>query len=109
MTIQTRKIGLNRGKNRIWLEGKILTYFGIEHGMRFDVVNSPNSLLILINPDGKRKIAGNKARPIIDMSAGTIDASEFVSRVVSVQPIKPGSNGNYPGIILTGIPVPLQK
>ena len=99
----TRKIGMNKGKNRIWLEGKSLTAFGIVHGMRFDVVNSPNSLMIMINPEGKRKVAGKPDRPIIDMTAATIDSSEFVSRVVSLEQgrVLPGNTG--PVLILTGL------
>ena len=100
----TRKIGMNKGKNRIWLEGAILTDNGIKHGMRFTVVNSPNTLMILTDPNGKRKIAGNPSRPIIDMSAGTIDASEFVSRVVRIDPARRESNKGWPALILTGLP-----
>lgn len=97
----TRKIGMNKGKNRIWLEGAVLTDHGIQHGMRFDVINSPNSLVILIDPDGKRKIAGKPDRPIIDMSAATIDNSEFISRVVKVEQVKMKMGL---GLVLTGIP-----
>ena len=95
----TRKIGQNRGKPRIWLEGKILTVNHIHHGMRFNVINSPNSIVIVIKADGKRKIAGKPGRPIIDMSAGTITASEFVSNLVSVEA------GKLPrSLVITGIP-----
>ena len=97
----TRKIGTNRGKNRIWLEGAVLTDNGIYHGMRFNVINSPNSLVIQIAHDGKRKIAGKPGRPIIDMSAATIDNSEFISRVVSVERMKASAGL---GLVLTGLP-----
>lgn len=98
MTIETRKIGLNRGKDRIWLEGAVLTTKGFKHGMRFDVIQSPNSLVIVPNVTGKRKVAGKPNRPIIDMSAGTITGCEFVSRLVSVAAGKKGT------IVITGIP-----
>lgn len=97
----TRKIGTNRGKNRIWLEGAVLTDNGIYHGMRFNVISAPNSLVIAIAHDGKRKIAGKPGRPIIDMSAGTIDACEFVSRVVRVDRMKASAGL---GLVLTGLP-----
>ena len=46
MNIATRKIGTNRGKRRIWLEGAVLTTAGFKHGMRFNVVNRDNVLSI---------------------------------------------------------------
>jgi len=96
----TRKIGMNRGKPRIWLEGAVLTNANIHHGMRFDIVNSPNSLVIVCKVDGKRKIAGKPNRPIIDMSAGTITASEFISKIVKVE------KGKHPRtLVITGLPV----
>ena len=70
--MHTRKIGMNRGKRRIWLEGKELTDNGIRHGMRYNVMIGDCALRIVIDPDGKRKIAGTPARPIIDMSGGTV-------------------------------------
>jgi hypothetical protein len=83
----TRRIGLNKGKRRIWLENKVLTDNGINHGMRFNAVNGTNRLLIEIAPDGARKIAGKPDRPIIDMSAATITNS-FSDDVTSVTVIK---------------------
>ena len=94
----TRKIGVNRGKRRIWLEGKSLTFFGIHHGMRFNVINKPNQLLIHITADGARKVAGNPQRPVIDMTASTITAS-FADDVTVVSIANSGR-----GIVtLTGI------
>ena len=71
----TRKIGLNRGKRRIWLEGKVLTDNGIKHGMRFDIEHAHNRLTIMAGKNGQRKIAGTTDRPIIDMSGATITQS----------------------------------
>ena len=101
MQKQTRKIGLNRGKRRIWLEGAILTDNGINHGQRFNVINSPNSLVIVIDPAGKRKIAGKANRPIIDMSGATItDSFSDVTQVVTVEKGRIGIS-----LVLTGVPV----
>jgi len=84
MTTVTRKIGLNKGKRRIWLEGAVLTDNHIHHGMRFNVVNYDNVLLILRKTDGKRKVAGKPERPIIDMSAATITNS-FADDIKTVE------------------------
>lgn len=74
-----RKVGLNKGKARIWLEGNELISNGIEHGMRYNVMPVAGGLLIDIDPDGKRKIAGTAKRPIIDMSGRTVEAGGFAA------------------------------
>ena len=91
MKTVTRKIGLNRGKRRIWLEGAVLTNAEIYHGMRFDVLNFTNVLRILIRPEGKRKVAGTPARPIIDMSGATVTNS--FSDDVTVVEVRPAGIG----------------
>jgi hypothetical protein len=75
MNTYTRKIGMNRGKVRLWLEGAILNTNGFKHGDRFDVFTHGTSLEIVRNPEGKRKISGKPGREVIDMSAGTITAA----------------------------------
>jgi DNA (cytosine-5)-methyltransferase 1 len=80
--MKTRNIGMNKGKRRIWLQNGELTDNGIHHGMRFDAVPSGNVLEIIINPEGKRKIAGGPDRPIIDM-AGKIVTDAFGDDVAS--------------------------
>lgn len=79
-----RKIGLNKGKRRIWLEGAVLRDAGFKHGMRFNVVNSDNVLSVYADLNGKRKIAGKPGREIIDMSAATITNS-FGPEIVVVE------------------------
>ena len=61
----TRQLGSNRGKCRLWIEGKDLSEAGWRRGDRFDVEYA-DCLIIRRNPDGKRKIAGTADRPIID-------------------------------------------
>ncbi|MGI9570290.1 MAG: hypothetical protein ACR2PH_11260 [Desulfobulbia bacterium] len=97
-----RKIGINRGKRRIWLEGAELTDRSIRHGMRFNVHPGNNGMQIVINPDGKRKIAGTPARPIIDMSGGTVTAA-FSDDVEHFIVLKTDS-----GIMLKGCAAPWE-
>jgi DNA (cytosine-5)-methyltransferase 1 len=78
-----RKIGLNRGKRRIWLEGVILSSNGFNQGDRFDVIHEDNVLTIIKDTNGKRKVAGKPNRPIIDMSASTVTDS-FEESVLAV-------------------------
>lgn len=84
MKTQQRNIGQNKGRPRIWLEGQILTNAGFNHGDRYDITTQPDKLIIKINPDGKRKIAGYKDRPIIDMLGRVIEASFNCDQVVRV-------------------------
>lgn len=84
MKTQQRNIGQNRERPRLWLEGAILVESGFNHGDRWDFTNEENKLIIKNNPDGKRKIAGKKDRPIIDIIGRTLEASfdcDQVSRV----------------------------
>lgn len=77
MTIEpktvTRKIGLNRGKPRLWLERKVLTEAGFAPGDKFSLTETkPGVLLISRAPlTGKRTVSGKGDRPVIDI-AGTV-------------------------------------
>ena len=65
--IQEYKIGANRGRPRIWLEGKRLTAAGIGRGDRFRTHKVDDGVNIAIDPDGRRKVSGKGDRPIIDI------------------------------------------
>lgn len=92
MKTKQRNIGRNRDRPRIWLEGQILIESGFKHGDRFDVTNEPDKLIIKRDPDGQRKIAGKKERPIIDMLGRVIEASFDCNKVsrVDVRKIRDG-------------------
>ena len=66
LTQATRKLGSNRGKTRLWLEGAILSAQGWTTGDRFDVILIDGVLKYAKNTNGKRKVAGKIGRPIID-------------------------------------------
>ena len=68
----TRKIGLNRGKARLWLEGRILSDNGFSHGDAYHVETIPGQITITLHSMGSRKIAGKIGREIIDMSGATV-------------------------------------
>ena len=72
LTTATRKLGSNRGKTRLWLEGNILSNHGWHTGDRFDVVMIDGVLKYAKNPAGKRKVAGKVGRPIIDTNTNAI-------------------------------------
>lgn len=72
MTTYTRKIGQNRGKPRLWLEGVILSEHGFPHGTRWIIAKQPPFLLLLADPNGDRKVAGTQERPIIDINSAKL-------------------------------------
>lgn len=72
LTQATRKLGANRGKTRLWLEGNILANQGWTTGDRFDVILIDGVLKYAKNPAGKRKVAGKVGRPIIDTNTNAI-------------------------------------
>ena len=77
--MKTRKVGMNKGRPRIWLEGAELTDNDIKHGMRFNVETFDGIIRIIIDDDGKRKIAGTPARPVIDMTGRIIECANLIA------------------------------
>ena len=72
LTTATRKLGSNRGKTRLWLEGAILSAQGWHTGDRFDVILIDGVLKYTKHSNGKRKVAGKIGRPIIDTNTNKI-------------------------------------
>jgi len=80
--IQEYTVRENRGKPRIWLEGKRLEFAGFECGGRFEIgiefVGGVEALVLVALPHGvgllsdrARKVSGKNHRPIIDLSGGS--------------------------------------
>lgn len=83
-----RKAGLNRGKRRIWIEGKDLLNAGFGQNTRFDSEFLNGSIILTLNPEGGRKVSGKikpngEFHPIIDLIgekvAQSINNSERVN------------------------------
>ena len=64
----TRNIGQNRGKTRIWLEGKLLLEHGWNRGDTFNAHfdEQDGAIHYVKISNGTRKVAGTPERPIID-------------------------------------------
>ena len=84
----TRKIGQNKGRPRLWLEGAILTECGFSHGERYNVTPYDGYLTIEKAHGGKRKIAGKAERPIIDMLGKVLEQAFTDDMPASVTIIK---------------------
>ena len=70
------KVGENRGKKRIWIEGKFLLDAKLNRGWRFDKQSYSNDengiekryMMLTPNKNGQHMIAGSDTRPIIDLN-----------------------------------------
>lgn len=65
----TTKIGTNRGKPRVWLQGNVLAVAGFTRGDHFSISIKAGQLLISKQVDGKRKVSGKEQVPIIDLAS----------------------------------------
>jgi DNA (cytosine-5)-methyltransferase 1 len=87
----TRKIGQNRGKPRLWLEGAILLDSGFKHQATWDVVRvSDVELLLRVSTKGSRRIAGTQEMPIIDINSGDI-LDGFSGHSVTIKSVSRGN------------------
>lgn len=83
----TRKIGRNRGKPRLWIEGKVLLDAGFPNGAHWTLSQHGKGLTIYIDPEGKRRIAGTPDRPIIDIAGASLGLVGGMERVsITYQP-----------------------
>ena len=70
--MKTIKLGrTSKGAHRVWLEGQQLTDAGFVHGTRYRREIGPFGILWLsVDVNGKYRVSGSAARPVIDL-AGT--------------------------------------
>ena len=67
---KTLKIGLNKGKRRLWIEGRFLIDCNLPHGAQWRIFTANgDTLWIQTDANGDRRIAGTMTRPIIDIAA----------------------------------------
>ena len=77
MTTKIFKIAHNRGKPRVWIEGKFLLNAGLTRGMKFRRImpevdqserDYPIQMTLRFDDLGNHTIAGSDTRPIIDLN-----------------------------------------
>tara|TARA_R110000824_G_scaffold84978_1_gene211501 strand:- start:739 stop:1056 length:318 start_codon:yes stop_codon:yes gene_type:complete len=87
MTIisSTHKIQLNRGKRRIWIDGKRLAHARFIGGTHYDLEASEDIIVLTLNDqDGARKVTGRPdGKPIIDI-IGKVVSDAFAEYVTHV-------------------------
>lgn len=77
----SRKRGMNRGRPRLWLEGKLLIEAGFRRGDHFSVTVQDDGLILVKKDDGSRKVSGKAEKPIIDIMGATLGPLQEVERV----------------------------
>lgn len=65
---QRYEVRANRGKPRIWLEGKRLDHAGFTVGARYNLDVVGGLIRMRLAEDGARKVSGKGERPIVDLS-----------------------------------------
>lgn len=67
MSNQQYTVRANKGRARIWIEGARLTSAGFTHHATYNVTAANSATILTLAKDGKRKVSGAPARPIIDL------------------------------------------
>lgn len=84
MTVKELNIGQNRGRPRLWIEGKFLLDSGWNNGDRWYARVTPGVLLLIKDSDGDRKVAGTAQRPIIDIVGKVVESAFDCTKVKRV-------------------------
>ena len=81
MDFQTYTVRANKGKPRVWLEGKRLEASQFTQGTRYTVEHGDGYVHLRVAADGKRKVSGKPDRPIVDLlgkACGDLDTGTEV-------------------------------
>lgn len=73
--VAVQKVGENKGKPRIWLEGKYLASLGFAADTRLSVSFQSGKIVIEACEGGDRKVSSRRSRPIIDLNTNDIVAA----------------------------------
>ena len=77
--IQNYQIRANRGRPRVWIEGKRLVSAGFQRGCLFNVVVGDRGLTLTIAVEGSRKVSGKGERPLIDLVGALLTQANLKS------------------------------
>ena len=82
--IQNYQIRANRGRPRVWIEGKRLVLAGFNRGCLFNVVVGDRGLTLtkvfrLWDVEGSRKVSGKGERPLIDLVGALLTQANLKS------------------------------
>ncbi len=115
----TRKLGMNRGKRRLWLQGAILSAAGFKPGDRYYLTSIPQQPSVRVSDStlgvmvmtlktrdplagqdsSTRRVSGKGDLPIIDIIGAAI-SNTFPARVTEVQVV---AHAEARTIVVTGV------
>jgi hypothetical protein len=62
---------MNKDRARIWIESAKLAAYGLQRGERYTITTGPGIIVVRVDPQGERKVAGRERRgksiPILDL------------------------------------------
>jgi len=65
----TLQSGWNKGQRRVWIEGSALLEGGAVHGRQYTKEVTADAIILTVTSGkGRHRIAGDPARPILDLS-----------------------------------------
>ena len=70
--IKNFKVGQNKGRSRVWLDGLYLNDYGFKRGVKYTTTIKDDAIVLLVDQDGSRKVAGKGDKPIIDLCNNNI-------------------------------------
>jgi DNA (cytosine-5)-methyltransferase 1 len=81
-------VGQNRGRSRVWLEGKKLEREGFDVGMKYDVTVNEGSVVLMLSDDGKymvsKRTRNGRTSPIIDLTGQVVSDKFEVESLIRV-------------------------
>lgn len=87
-TLET-KIGTNRGRKRIWIEGNNLALNGWQTGDHYTRRECDGGFILTKNPSAKLKVAkGKQGRPVLDLCGEYVERvlGEYEKAVATIEP-----------------------
>jgi DNA (cytosine-5)-methyltransferase 1 len=72
MKTVTRKIGSNKGRPRLWIEGAHLVAAGFARGDNWTLRQTRTGLVIDKDVEGSRRVSGKGDRPVIDIMGASL-------------------------------------
>ena len=84
------KLSTARGaeRSRVWLEGKRLEAHGFRHGATYSGLWARGVLILTVDPEGNRRVAGTPTRPIIDITGEAVRVAFGANAYVKVNSIQ---------------------
>lgn len=83
--IKNKKIGVNRGVPRLWIEGKMLTDHDWLRGVNFELIIDGDYITIIRSTEGGYTVAGNDKRPIIDLNNKLLPDGQNKTYIMTVE------------------------